>query len=150
MGIKVVGRTSERVRLVFSEDSDVEARRKGWMPIGEATSIAPKADIVTVRPLGVSDRAACFDAGGQYAHQTSLTEYCRRGIVAICGHERRDVIDQWFEAIPLNAASGLGAYIRSLSEGDDPLEVQARVYGKAATFPDEETAEAPKPRMVGS
>lgn len=135
MAIATLTTTDAKAEVVFEMDPDVTPKNgaRGWMLKENATTKAG-ADVVEVRPLNIDERAATLDVDG--LHQ-SMVARCRRGVVSVNGHTKRQAVEQWLAACPVDILFLLGCYVASVTAGEDPQVSQRAYFGEDGDAPSE-------------
>mgnify|MGYP003133620214 CR=1 FL=1 len=128
MAIATLPTTDTTAEIVYELDPDVTPKNGsvGWMLLTEAT-IKNGADVLEVRPLNIDERSASLDVAGLHS---SMVARCRRGIVSVNGHKKRQAVDEFLRACPTEAIFLLGCYVASVTAGEDP-QLSQRAYFNA-------------------
>lgn len=118
--------------IVCTFDGCVTASRPdavGWVGL-ELATCADGADVLTVRPLTIAQRAHARDAGSGVSER--LLAIAREGVVGVNGSGDPAAAAAWFDALADDTlATLLGAYIEDMTEGTKPAARQRRFCGVA-------------------
>lgn len=141
MTIALTPTVESTVDVVFALDPDVTAKNgaRGWMLKSEA-KLDPGADVVTLRPMNIDERAESLDAGG--IRQTALTR-ARTGLVRINGVREHKAREGWLNRCPDTALFLLGCYVHAITIGGDATKAQNAFFSIGDD--EEEGEESEKP-----
>lgn len=141
MAIALTPTVDSTVDVVFALDPDVTAKNgaRGWMLKSEAL-MQSGADVLTMRPMNVDERAESLDAGG--TRQTGLLR-ARIGLVAVNGLRSQKARDQWLNNCPDFALLLLGCYVRDITIGADATGNQGVFFAIADEDEPSEESEEP-------
>lgn len=140
MAISTLPTTSEVVEIVFCDDPDItptDEADRGWI-LSDRGTIQKGADVLTVRPLNVDERARTTDVDGRA--RMMLTR-ARAGIVKVNGRTGEKARAGWLDGCPDDAVFLLGLFIGALTNNVDHQLVQRAVLGAIDDDEDDDTSE---------
>ena len=126
MAISTLPTTSSVVEIVYCDDPDVtptDASLRGWIASDLAT-LQAGADVITVRPLNVDERARTTDVEGRAQMMLSRARF---GLVSVNGKTSEKARSQWLDGCPNDALFLLGIFVGAVTNNVDHQLLQSAI-----------------------
>ena len=139
MAISTLPTTSAVVEIVYCDDPDVTPSKpelKGWI-LADLASMQSGADIVSIRPLNVDERARTADVDGR---AQMMLARARAGLVMVNGRSGEKARSTWLDGCPDDALFLLGLVVGAVTNNVDHQLLQSAILG--AMDEDDEDADS--------
>ena len=128
MAISTLPTTNAVVEIVYCEDPDVtptDDELRGWIVSDQAT-IKSGADVISVRPLNVDERARTTDVNGR---AQMMLARARFGLVVVNGRTWEKARAAWLDGCPDDALFLLGLFVGAITNNVDHQLLQSAILG---------------------